>query len=143
MVKRKICPGIAEWWLDILQIIFSCLKLLKVVVAPKIRSLEKKFFYDFKTGNYIISRVICKERHSFQWKNLKITKNNFLIMFFAIGFFLTIASYQFFENDWSFLNHSSFFRGKYSVQLNRFQFLKINSLMAEIIKNQFSKTKFL
>ena len=64
-------------------------------------------------------------------------------MFFVIGFFLTIASYQFFENDWSFLNHTLFFRGKYSLQLNRFQFLKINSLMAEIIKNQFSKTKFL
>ena len=64
-------------------------------------------------------------------------------MFFVIGFFLTIASYQFFENDWSFLNQSLFFRGKYSLQLDPFQFLKINSLMAEIIKNQFSKTKFL
>ena len=38
---------------------------LKVVVAPKISLWKKKFFYDFKTGNYIISRVICKERHSF------------------------------------------------------------------------------
>ena len=37
----------------------------KVVVVPKISLLEKKFFYDFKTGNYIVSRVICKERHSF------------------------------------------------------------------------------
>ena len=33
-------------------------------------------------------------------------------MFFVIGFFLTIASYQFFENYWSFLNHSLFFQGK-------------------------------
>ena len=38
---------------------------VKVVVVPKISLWKKKFFYDFKTGNYIISRVICKERHSF------------------------------------------------------------------------------
>ena len=38
---------------------------VKVVVAPKISLWKKKFFYDFKTGNYIISRVICKKRHSF------------------------------------------------------------------------------
>ena len=50
---------------------------------------------------------------------------------------------EIFENDWSFLNHSLLFRGKYFLQLDHFQFLKINSLMAEIIKNQFSKTKFL
>ena len=35
---------------------------VKVIVAPKICLWKKKFFYDFKTGNYIISRVICKER---------------------------------------------------------------------------------
>ena len=39
--------------------------MIKVVVVPKISLWKKKFFYDFKTGNYIISRVICKERHSF------------------------------------------------------------------------------
>ena len=37
----------------------------KVVVVPKIGLWKKKFFYDFKTGNYIISREICKDRHSF------------------------------------------------------------------------------
>ena len=39
---------------------------VKVVVAPKISLWKKKIFYDFKTGNHIISRIICKERHSFQ-----------------------------------------------------------------------------
>ena len=38
---------------------------IKVVVVPKISLWKKKFFYDFKTGNYIIRRVIYKERHSF------------------------------------------------------------------------------
>ena len=36
-----------------------------------------------------------------------------------------------------------FYREKECSQLYRFQFLKINSLMTETIKNQFSKTRFL
>ena len=67
------------------------------VVVPKINLCKKKFFYDFKTGNYIISRVICKET-LFLMKKFKNYEKSFLIMFFVIGFFLTIASYQFFEN---------------------------------------------
>ena len=35
-------------------------------------------------------------------------------MFFAIEFFLTIASYQFSKNDWIFMNHGLFFCEKYS-----------------------------
>ena len=34
------------------------------------------------------------------------------------------------------INHRSFFQRKESSQLYRFQFFKINSLMAETIKNQ-------
>ena len=41
------------------------------------------------------------------------------------------------------MNHESFFQEKESSQLYRSQFFKINSLIAENIKNQFSKTKFL
>ena len=41
------------------------------------------------------------------------------------------------------MNHESFFQEKESSQSYRSQFLEINSLMAETIKNQFSKTKFL
>ena len=41
------------------------INVIKVVVAPKISLWKNKFFYDFKTGNYIISCVIYKERHSF------------------------------------------------------------------------------
>ena len=37
------------------------------------------------------------------------------------------------------VNHRSFFQGKDSLQPDRFQFLKINSLMAENIKKQFLK----
>ena len=38
------------------------------------------------------------------------------------------------------MNHGLFFQEKDSLQLNRFQFLEINSLIAGTIKNQFSKT---
>ena len=54
-----------------------------------------------------------------------------------------IVSYQILKSDVILINHESFFQEKESLQLYRYQFLKINSLMAEKIKNQFSKTKFL
>ena len=63
-------------------------------------------------------------------------------MFFAIGYFLIIALYQFFKNDAILINHASFFQEKDSLQLNRFQLLKINSLMVEIIKKKFPKRNF-
>ena len=61
---------------------------------------------------------------------------------FAPTYFL-IASSQIFENDAILINYGSFFYKKDSLQLDRFLFLKMNSLMAEIIKKQFFKTKFL
>ena len=61
---------------------------------------------------------------------------------FARTFFL-IASNQILQNDVILINHGSFFSEKKSSQLYRSQFLQINPLMAERIKNQFSKTKFL
>ena len=57
--------------------------------------------------------------------------------------FFPIASYQIIQNDAILKNHESFFQEKESSQLYRSQFLEINFLMAETIKNQFSRTKFL
>ena len=57
--------------------------------------------------------------------------------------FFHIASYQIFKNGVILINHRSIFQGKDSLQLDRFQFLEINSLMAETTKKQFFKTKFL
>ena len=54
-----------------------------------------------------------------------------------------IASSQIFKNDAILINHGSFFQEKDSLQLDRFQFLKMHSLVAEIIKNNnFSKQNF-
>ena len=58
---------------------------------------------------------------------------------FAQTYFL-IASSQILKSDAILINHGSFFQEKDSLQLDRFQFLKMNSLMAEIVKkNNFSK----
>ena len=55
----------------------------------------------------------------------------------------SVDSYQLSKNDVILISHRLFFQEKDSLQLNRFQFLEINSLMSETIKNQFFKTKFL
>ena len=57
--------------------------------------------------------------------------------------FFPIISYQILKNDVILINHGSFFQGKEFSQLYRSQFLEVNSLMAETIKNQFPKIKFL
>ena len=44
-------------------------------------------------------------------------------------FFLYIASYQLLKNGAILINHGSFFQGKDSLQLDSFQFLKMNQLL--------------
>ena len=53
-----------------------------------------------------------------------------------------MASYQILQNDAILINHESFFQER-EFTIYRFQFLKINSLMAAIIKKQFFITNFL
>ena len=70
-------------------------------------------------------------------------KNNVFNKFYFCRTFFIIASYQILQNDAILIKHELFFQEKESSQLCRSQFLEINFLMVEIIKNQFSKTKFL
>ena len=70
-------------------------------------------------------------------------KNNVFNKFYFCRTFFLIALYQILQNYQILINHESFFQEKESSQLYRSQFLEINSLIAEIIKNQFSKTKLL
>ena len=67
----------------------------------------------------------------------------YLTNFIFKCFFFHIASYQIFENGVILIIHGSFVQGKDSLQLDRFQLLKLNTLVAEIIKKQFFKTEFL
>ena len=62
--------------------------------------------------------------------------------FYLQLFFFHIASYQMFKNCAIMINHRLFFQETDSLQLDRFQFLQINSLMAETIKKKFSKQNF-
>ena len=55
--------------------------------------------------------------------------------------FFHIAFYQIFKDGAILINRGLFLQGKDSLQLDRFQFLQINSLMAETIKKQFFRTK--
>ena len=70
-------------------------------------------------------------------------KNNVFNKFYFCRTFLLITSYQILQNDAIVMNNESFFQEKESSQLYFSQFLEINSLMAQTIKSQFSKTKFL
>ena len=54
-----------------------------------------------------------------------------LINFIFVPTFFPIASSQIFENDAILIYLGSFFQAKDSFQLNSFQFMKINSLMAK------------
>ena len=74
-------------------------------------------------------------------KNLKITKNNILIMFFVIGYFFIIALYQILKNYAILINYKSLFQEKDSLQLNHFQFSKMNTIIIKF-SNLFIKISF-
>ena len=67
----------------------------------------------------------------------------FVINFIFAQTYFLIALRQILKNDAILVNYGLFFKEKDSLQLDRFRFLKMNSLMAEIRKKPFFKTKFL
>ena len=84
-----------------------------------------------------------REKIIFHEKNLKHSKIILFINFIFASTLFLIAFHQILKNYAIPINHESLYQGKDSLQPNRFQFLEINSLMAETIKRKFSKTKFL
>ena len=57
----------------------------------------------------ILSAVSYERRNIHFYKNIfNLREIILLIILFTIAFFLTIASYQSFENDWIFMNHDFF-----------------------------------
>ena len=77
---------------------------------------------------------------------IRIIINNrkiILLINFIFGptFFL-IASYQILKNYAILINSKSLFQEKDSLQLNRFWFLKMNSLTAKPLKKHFPKRNF-
>ena len=51
-------------------------------------------------------------------------------MFFVIGYFLIIALYQILKNYTILINYKSLFQEKDSLQLNYFQFSRMNQLLS-------------
>ena len=56
---------------------------------------------------------------------------------FVIASFFTIASYQFFKNDWIFINHGLFCQGKCSLQHTNLSTFKSQFLVVEIVRRMF------
>ena len=122
--------------------IFEC-SFFKVVHSQKLDLRQKQIILLSIIEILLLKGQFERKNIIFHEKNLKHKKIILLINFIFAQTYFLIASSQFLKNDAILINHSSFFQEKDSLQLNRFQFLKMNSLMAEIIKKQFFSTKFL
>ena len=96
-----------------------------------------------RIATLLLKRSLEREKIISQGKNFKDRKIILLINFILVRTFFLISSSQILKYDAILINHGPFFKGKDSLQLDRFQFLKTNSLMAATIKKQFPKTKFL
>ena len=97
---------------------------LKIVVVPKDKFLGKQISLIILWLQMILWVVFYERKNIFYVRKLILTKNNILITFFLLEFFLIPASHMFFKNDWIFINHGLFFRGKYILQSYFFQFWK-------------------
>ena len=64
------------------------------------------------------------------YKNFKHKKIMHLTNFIFIQTFFLIAPFQIFKNDVILINHGLFFQEKDSLQLERFQFYKMNNLLS-------------
>ena len=71
------------------------------------KSVSGKRSFSLISRLVIISSAMSYVRKDtlFNKKNLKIIRNNILIMFFVIGYFLIIAPYQIFKNGAILINH--------------------------------------
>ena len=103
--------------------------------STKIRPQAKIDNFAFKNSNIIMEELFWKRKDYIPWKNLKCRKIMHLINCNFTWTFFLITSYEILKKDVILINHGSFFEEKESLQLYRSQFLEINSLMAETIKN--------
>ena len=108
---------------------------IKVVRSRKLDLRHKQMI--------LLSRIVILLLLLLHENNFKHRKIILLINFIFDPTFCLIASYQILKNYAILISQGSFFQEKYFLQLDRFRFLKMNSLMAEIIKKQFFKTTFL
>ena len=101
---------------------------------------QKQIILLSKIAILLLKGYFKREKIILQEKNLKHRKIILLKNFIFDPTFYLIASYQILKNYAILINHESFFQRKDFPQLHRFQFSKINSLMAETIN--FPKRNF-
>ena len=89
------------------------------------------------------NKVVLCQKLFFIKKISNLQKIILLIMLLVIQSLLIIVSYQFFQNNWIFIYHGLFFRGKYSLQLYCFQFQKWNFQWLKSLKEFFKKKNFI
>ena len=70
------------------------------------------------------------EKINFHEKNLKYRNIILLINFIFVPTFFLIAPYQILKNYAILINYKSIFQEKDSLQLNNFQFSKMNKLLS-------------
>ena len=87
----------------------------------------------------IIEGLIWKREDYFPCKKIEMQKNNVFNKFYFFRTFFLIAAHEILQNDEILINRKSFYQETESPQPYLSQFSEKNSLMAETIKNQFSK----
>ena len=78
----------------------------------------------------LLKGYIGIEKINFHEKNLKYRKIILIINFIFDPTFFLIASYQILKNYAILINYKSLFQEKDSLQLNHFQFSKMNKLLS-------------
>ena len=85
----------------------------------------KIYNFAVKNSNIFIKWIIHKIKDYFLYTNLKHRKIMYFTNFiFKCYFFFHVALNQIFKNGAILINRGSFFQGKDSLQLDRFEFLR-------------------
>ena len=114
----------------------------KVVQTRKLGLRQKWIILLSRIAILLLKESFKREKIIFGKNHLKHRNVMYLTNFIFNCTFFHIVFCQIFKNRAILINRGSFFQGKNSLQIDRFQFLKIKFLMAETIKKQFFKTKF-
>ena len=87
----------------------------------------------------LLKECFGREKIDFHEKNLKYRKIILLINFIFAPTFFLIASYQILKHYAILINYKSFFKEKDSLQLNHFQFSKIQQFVYKnfVLENVF------
>ena len=108
---------------------FFLFSILKVVDPRKLDLRKKKIILLSRIAILLLKGYFGREKINFHEKNWKYRKIILIINFILVPIFFLIASYQILKNYAILINNKSLFQEKDSLQLNDFQFSKMNKLL--------------